>query len=85
MKALELLYIVYKDCKKWEDKGFAVTYPTSDLNQAIKELEELQNTINTVIEEIDYALAKPEYAEAYLNNALRFLKEGILNGENNKC
>ena len=43
MKALELLYTVYKDCKDWEDKGFAVTYPTSDLNQAIKELEDLQN------------------------------------------
>ena len=75
MKALELLYTVYKDCKKWEDKGFAVTYPTSDLNQAIKELEELQNTISTVIEEIDYALAKPDYAEIYLENAKRFLME----------
>ena len=75
MKALELLYTVYKDCKKWEDKGFAVTYPTSDLNQAIKELEELQNTINTVIEEIDYALAKPDYAKIYLENAKRFLME----------
>ena len=42
MKALELLNIIYNDCKNWEDKGFAVTYPTSDLNQAIKELEELQ-------------------------------------------
>ena len=75
MKALELLYTVYEDCKKWEDKGFAVTYPTSDLNQAIKELEELQNTINTVIEEIDYALAKPDYAKTYLENAKRFLMD----------
>ena len=75
MKSLELLYTVYKDCKKWEDKGFAVTYPTSDLNQAIKELEELQNTISTVIEEIDYALTKPDYAKIYLENAKRFLME----------
>ena len=75
MKALELLYTVYKDCKNWEDKGFAVTYPTSDLNEAIKELEELQNTISTVIEEIDYALAKPDYAKIYLENAKRFLME----------
>ena len=75
MKALELLNIVYSDCKNWEDKGFAVTYPTSDLNQAIKELEELQNTISTVIEEIDYALAKPDYAKIYLENAKRFLME----------
>ena len=28
-------------------------------------------------EEIEYALAKPEYAEVYLNNALRFLKERV--------
>ena len=75
MKALELLNTVYKDCKNWEDKGFAVAYPTSDLNQAIDELEELQNTINTVIEEIDYALAKPDYAKTYLENAKRFLME----------
>ncbi len=75
MKALELLNIIYNDCKNWEDKGFAVTYPTSDLNQAIKELEELQNTIDTVIEEIDYALAKPDYAKTYLGNAKRFLME----------
>ena len=75
MKALELLNIIYNDCKNWEDKGFAVTYPTSDLNQAIKELEELQNTIYTVIEEIDYALAKPDYAKTYLGNAKRFLME----------
>ena len=75
MKALELLNIVYKDCKDWEDKGFAVTYPTSDLIQAIKELEELQHTIDSVIEEIDYALAKPDYAKIYLENAKRFLME----------
>ena len=77
MKALELLNIIYKDCKEWEDKGFAVTYPTSDLIQAIKELEELQINIKYSIEEIEYALTKPEYAEVYLNNALRFLKERI--------
>ncbi len=41
MKALELLKIIYKDCKDWEDKGFAVTYPTNDLSEAIEELEEL--------------------------------------------
>ena len=41
MKALELLKIIYKDCKDWEDKGFAVTYPTKDLSEAVEELEEL--------------------------------------------
>ena len=75
MKALELLNIIYNDSKNWEDKGFAVTYPTSDLNQAIKELEGLQNTIDSVIEEIDYALAKPDYAKTYLENAKRFLMD----------
>ena len=75
MKALELLNIIYNDSKNWEDKGFAVTYPSSDLNQAIKELEGLQNTIDSVIEEIDYALAKPDYAKTYLENAKRFLMD----------
>ena len=75
MKALELLNIIYKDCKEWEDKGFAVTYPTSDLNQAIKELEELQINIKYSIEEIEWALEKPDYAKIYLENAKRFLME----------
>lgn len=43
MKALELLKIIYKDCKDWEDKGFAVIYPTNELSEAIKELEDLQS------------------------------------------
>ena len=77
MKALELLYTVYKDCKDWEDKGFAVLYPTSDLNEAINELEAIRDNINTSIEEIEWALAKPGCADVYLNNALRFLKERI--------
>ena len=47
------------------------------LNEAIKELEELQSNINTSIEEIEYALAKPMYADVYLNNALRYLKERV--------
>ena len=44
-------------------------------NEAIKELEAIKKNIDTSIEEIEYALAKPEYAGNYLNNALRFLKE----------
>ena len=39
------------------------------------ELEELQGLTNTAIEEIEYALAKPQYADVYLNNAIRFLKD----------
>ena len=45
-----------------------------NINEAIKEIEELQSNIDTSIEEIEYALAKPDYANVYLNNALRFLK-----------
>lgn len=47
----------------------------SNLKSAIQEIKDLQNTIDTVIEEIEYALSKPQYADVYLNNAIRFLKE----------
>lgn len=43
MKALEILKLIYKDCKECEDRGFAVTFHTNVLNEAIKELEDLQN------------------------------------------
>ena len=75
MKALELLKFIYKDCTDLEDKGFAVAYSISDLNEAINELEAIKNSIKASIEEIEYALAKPNYADVYLSNALRFLKE----------
>lgn len=65
-KALHILKIVLKDTVMSREKEY--------VNEAIKELEELQSNINTSIEEIEYALAKPEYADVYLNNALRFLK-----------
>lgn len=69
MKALEILKKLNK-AEHWEDY-----YPSRiDCNEAIKELEDLQSNINTSIEEIEYALAKPDYANVYLNNALRFLK-----------
>ena len=66
MKALHILKIVLKDTVMSSEKEY--------VNEAIKELEELQSNINASIEEIEYALAKPEYANVYLNNALRFLK-----------
>lgn len=68
MKALELLY-------NYLDVAITMDDPTEDIDEAIKELEELQNSINVVIEEIDYALANPDYAESYLGNAKRFLME----------
>ena len=65
-KALHILKIVLKDTVMSGEKEY--------INEAIKELEDLQSNINTSIEEIEYALAKPYYAGVYLNNALRFLK-----------
>ena len=65
-KALHILKIVLKDTVMPSEKEY--------VNEAIKELEELQKNIDYSIEEIEYALAKPMYANVYLNNALRFLK-----------
>lgn len=62
MKALEIL----KELKESRDFDGNIEYK---IDEAIKELEDLQNTINSVIEEIDYALAKPDYAKNYLGNA----------------
>ena len=45
------------------------------VDNAIKEIEAIENNIKSSIEEIKYALSKPEYASVYLNNALRFLNE----------
>ena len=70
MKALELLKADRDYCQSINnDKSIIEQY-----DEAIKELEELQNNINSVIEEIDYALAKPDYAKNYLGNAKRFLE-----------
>ena len=69
MKALELLY-QYQQADE-----VAGGYMSKPIDEAIKELEDLQNSIKSSIEEIEYALAKPAYAEVYLNNALRFLNE----------
>lgn len=43
LKAIELLKVVYEDCLEWENKGFATTYSTHELNLAIAELEALEN------------------------------------------
>ena len=75
MKALEILKSDRDYCQSINnDKSIIEQY-----DEAIKELEELQSNINASIEEIEYALAKPYYANVYLNNALRFL--GNLNEE----
>ena len=42
-----------------------------------EEIERLKEKINTSIEEIEYAIIKPQYAEVYLNNAIRFLKDNL--------
>ena len=67
MKALTILKYLYN--------GSELAMPSLiKINEAIKELEDLQSDINDSIEEIEYALAKPMYANVYINNALRFLK-----------
>ena len=40
-----------------------------------EEIERLKKAIDTSIEEIEYAIKKPHYAEVYLGNAIRFLKD----------
>ena len=70
MKALNILKINRTSSEALgDDKSIIAIY-----DEAIKELEDIQSNINTSIEEIEYALVKPEYANVYLNNALRFLK-----------
>ena len=49
-----------------------------DTNQRGNEMtreEYKKEIINTSIEEIEYAIIRPQYVEVYLNNAIRFLKE----------
>lgn len=71
MKAIKLLKADRDFCQCINnDRSIIEQY-----DEAIKELEGLQNTINTVIEEINYALTKPEFARDYLSNAKRFLIE----------
>ena len=42
-----------------------------------EEIERLKAVIDTSIEEIEYAIKKPQYAEVYLDNAIRFLKDNV--------
>ena len=73
LKAIELLKVDRDFCLSINsDKSIIEQY-----DEAIKELEILKLNIKCSIEEIEYALAKPEYASNYLNNALRFLKERL--------
>jgi len=67
MKALEVL----KELKESRDFDGNIEYK---IDEAIQELEDLQSNINASIEEIEYTLVKPDYANVYLNNVLRFLK-----------
>ena len=55
----------FNECEKHE----------AQLKAKDDEIERLKEIINASIEEIEYALIKPQYAEVYLNNAIRFLKD----------
>lgn len=73
MKALDLLKLDRDTCQILNnDASIIQQYDT-----AIEELEAIKSNIKYSIEEIEYALAKPMYADVYLNNALRYLKEGM--------
>lgn len=73
MKALDLLKLDRDTCQILNnDKSIIAQY-----DEAIKELEVIRDNIKTSIEEIEWALAKPMYADVYLNNALRYLKERV--------
>ena len=67
MKALKFL----KELKESRDFDGNIEYK---IDEAIKELKDIKLSIECSIEEIEYALAKPEYAGVYLNHALLFLK-----------
>ena len=80
MKALEILLDERKQQLDVFEQNKELGNPNENsyivmLNEAIEELEAIKKNIDTSIEEIEYALAKPKYASNYLNNALRFLKE----------
>lgn len=40
-----------------------------------EEIKRLKEVIDTSIEEIEYSIKKPQYAEVYLGNAIRLLKD----------
>lgn len=75
MTAFELLTKIKDDCVDINEKGFATTYSVHDLQNALEELEELKKSIESSVEEIEYALSKPNYADVYLNNAIRYLTQ----------
>ena len=56
-----------------------MSYQIDMLNDKLKandeEIERLKKAIDTSIEEIEYAIKKPQYTEVYLGNAIRFLKD----------
>ena len=65
MKALILL----KSMKEYF--GSSQVLIQTQVDEAIKELEAIKKNIDTSIEEIEYALAKPEYAINYQTKASR--------------
>ena len=82
-----------EEAYKWNENSHDANYSTvKEMEESIhfllkkiydnfevrmEDLKELQENINHSIEEIEWALAKPKYADVYLNNALRFLKERL--------
>lgn len=76
----------FNECEKYEAQLKEVKFAITVLNKNLElnsellkakdeEIERLKEIIDTSIEEIEYAIIRPQYVEVYLNNAIRFLKD----------
>lgn len=85
MKALKIMREIYRNKNFCDDCGgldYCSNYNENkicgmnlEIDEAIKELEDIHHIIDSCIEEIEYAIDKPMYSDVYLNNAIRYLKE----------
>lgn len=63
------------ECYMMNDKKVIAEMLYDTITKYEERLKELEYNMATSIEEIEYALAKPQCANVYLNNAIRFLKD----------
>lgn len=74
IRDLEKMVLVFDEYAMYKSRDESKK-AIQELTQVIEELEAIKSNIKSSIQEIEWALAKLEYTSAYLNNALRFLKE----------
>lgn len=63
------------ECYMMNDKKVIAEMLYDTITKYEERLKELEYNIAISIEEVEYALARPQYASIYLNNAIRFLKD----------